>query len=44
MAAGRKISIRFFNDREVRAVWHGENARWYLSVLDIAALLRDQDD
>jgi cell filamentation protein len=39
-----KISIRFFDDREVRAVWDGQNARWWFSVLDIVALLTDQDD
>jgi cell filamentation protein len=39
-----KISIRFFNDREVRAVWDEENAKWWFSVLDIVAILTDQDD
>ncbi len=39
-----KISIRFFNDREVRAVWDGQNAKWWFSVLDIVAVLTDQDD
>jgi len=39
-----KISIRFFNDREVRAVWDQENARWWFSVLDIVSILTDQDD
>ena len=39
-----KISIRFFNDREVRAVWDDENAKWWFSVLDIVAVLTDQDD
>ncbi len=39
-----KISIRFFDDREVRAVWDEQNARWRFSVLDIVALLTDQDD
>jgi len=39
-----KISIRFFDDREVRAVWDEENARWWFSVLDIVALLTDQND
>jgi cell filamentation protein len=39
-----KISIRFFNDREVRAIWDEENAKWRFSVLDIVALLTDQDD
>ena len=39
-----KISIRFFNDREVRAVWDDKNAKWWFSVLDIVAVLTDQDD
>ncbi len=39
-----KISIRFFDDREVRAVWDDENAKWWFSVLDIVAVLTDQDD
>jgi cell filamentation protein len=39
-----KISIHFFNDREVRAIWDEENARWWFSVLDIVAVLTDQDD
>ncbi|MEA3496799.1 MAG: Fic family protein [Bacteroidota bacterium] len=39
-----KISIRFFDDREVRAVWDEENAKWWFSVLDIVAVLTDQSD
>lgn len=39
-----KISVRFFDDREVRAVWDDENAKWWFSVLDIVAVLTDQDD
>lgn len=39
-----RISIRFFDDREVRAVWDEENAKWLFSVLDIVAVLTDQDD
>ena len=39
-----KISIRFFNDREVRAVWDQEKALWWFSVLDIVAVLANQDD
>lgn len=42
--SNRKISIRFFDDREVRAVWDDEHAKWWFSVLDIVALLREQDD
>ena len=39
-----KISIRFFDDREVRALWDDENAKWWFSVLDIVAVLTDQND
>ena len=39
-----KISIRFYNDREVRAVWDEENSKWWFSVLDIVGVLNDQDD
>lgn len=39
-----KISIRFFDDREVRALWDDKNAKWWFSVLDIVAVLTDQDD
>lgn len=39
-----KISIRFFDDREVRAVWDEQNAVWWFSVLDIIAVLTNQDD
>ncbi len=39
-----KTSIRFFDDREVRAVWDEKNSKWWFSVLDIVAVLTDQDD
>lgn len=39
-----KISIRFFDDREVRAIWDEENNKWWFSVLDIVAILTSQDD
>lgn len=39
-----KISIRFFEDREVRAVWDEQNAKWWFSVLDVVAVLTNQDD
>lgn len=39
-----KISIRFFNDREVRAFWDEGNAKWWFSVLDVVAVLTNQND
>jgi cell filamentation protein len=44
MSSNSKISIRFFDDREVRAIWEEENAKWWFSVLDIVAVLRDESD
>ena len=35
MSEVQKISIRFFDDREVRAVWDEAGAKWWFSVLDI---------
>ena len=39
-----KVSIRFFDDKEVRAVWDDEKAKWWFSVLDIIGVLRGEDD
>lgn len=39
-----KISIRFFDDREVRAVWDEDHSKWWFSVLDIVGVLNAQDD
>ena len=39
-----KISIRFFNDREVRAVWDEENSKWWFNVVDIVSILNEQPD
>ena len=38
------ISIRFFNDREVRAVWDEENSKWWFNVVDIVSILNEQPD
>jgi cell filamentation protein len=39
-----KISIRFYDDKEVRAVWDDANAKWWFSVVDIVAVLGEYDD
>lgn len=44
MCEVQKISIRFFDDREVRAVWDEAGAKWWFSVLDIVGVLNAQDD
>ena len=39
-----KISIRFYNDREVRAVWDEENSKWWFSAIDIIRAINDEAD
>ena len=39
-----KISIRFFSNREVRAIWDDENSKWYFHVIDIVSILNEQND
>ena len=39
-----KISIRFFNDREIRAVWDDTAAKWFFSVLDVVGALNGEAD
>ena len=39
-----KISICFFDDREVRAIWDDEHSKWWFSVLDIVAVLNEEPD
>jgi len=44
MMNSAKISIRFFDDREVRAVWDEPNAKWWFSVVDIVGILNQETD
>ena len=37
-----KISIRFFNDREVRAVWDNNNSKWWFSIVDVVGILNQE--
>ena len=39
-----KKSIRFFNDREVRAVWDDANNKWWFSATDIVRAINDEED
>ncbi|MDR0558802.1 MAG: Fic family protein [Prevotellaceae bacterium] len=39
-----KISIRFFDDKEIRAVWDEENNKWWFSALDVVGVLNEQND
>ena len=39
-----KKSIRFYNDREVRAVWDDANNKWWFSATDIVRAINDEED
>lgn len=39
-----KKLIRFFNDREVRAVWDDENSCWWFSATDVVRAINDEPD
>lgn len=39
-----KVSIRFYKDRKVRAIWDERNLKWWFSVLDIVGVMNEQDD
>jgi len=40
MSNNTKISIRFFSNREVRAIWDEEGYKWWLTVVDVAAAFK----
>lgn len=40
----KKVSVRFYNDREVRAIWDNEHDKWWFSVVDIVAALNLSSD
>jgi cell filamentation protein len=39
-----KVSIRFFDDKEVRAVWDDVGSQWQFSAVDVVAVLSDTAD
>lgn len=39
-----KKSIRFYNDRQVRAVWDEGHSKWWFSAIDIVRAINDEDD
>ena len=39
-----KKSIRFFNDRMVRAVWDEAQSKWWFSATDIVRAINDEED
>ena len=39
-----KVSIRFYKDHEVRAVWDEEHSKWWFSANDIISAINDEPD
>ena len=39
-----KISIRFYNDREVRAVWSEDDDKWFYSATDVVRAINNEPD
>ena len=39
-----KKSIRFYKDRQVRAVWDEENGKWWFAATDIVRAINEEDD
>ena len=39
-----KISIRFYKDHKVRAVWDDEKSKWWFSAIDIIRAINDEVD
>ena len=37
------LSIRFYKDYKVRAIWDEEHSKWWFSVLDIVGAINEQD-
>ena len=42
--AMNKISIRFYNNKEVRAIWSDDDSRWYYSATDVVRAINNEAD
>ncbi len=43
-AMHNKISIRLYDDKEVRAIWDEKNSKWRFSVVDVVGILNEEND
>lgn len=39
----KKESLKLFEDKKVRAVWDDEQEKWYFAIVDVIAILTDND-
>jgi hypothetical protein len=40
----KDTEIKIFEDRKVRSVWDSENEKWYISIIDVIAVLTESSD
>lgn len=38
-----KVSVRFYKDHEVRAVWDNATNKWFFSILDVLSAINEQE-
>lgn len=39
-----KVSIRFYKDHKVRAIWDEEHSKWWFSAIDVIRAINDESD
>jgi prophage antirepressor-like protein len=39
----KKNNIKVFEDKQVRSVWDDEQEKWYISIIDVIAVLTNQN-
>lgn len=40
----KSTAIKLFQDSKVRTIWNEDEEKWYFSIIDVVAILTDQDD
>jgi len=40
----KKISIRSYHDKEVRAIWDETYSKWWFSVIDVVGIVNEEND
>ena len=40
----KKESIQLFEDKQVRSLWDAEQEKWYVSIVDVIAVLTDSSN
>ncbi|MFR8803966.1 MAG: Bro-N domain-containing protein [Anaerovoracaceae bacterium] len=40
----KRNSVKLFGGNQIRSVWDEDNEKWYFSIVDVVAVLTDNDD